>query len=53
MSVCNGNGPAKGIPMVMGGKDKIPPPTIPLWKGSRCVPTMGLDRAVHKVGLDR
>ena len=45
-------GPLVGIPMMMGGKDIGPPPTIPPWKGSGCAPAMGLDGAVNKVGSD-
>ena len=38
------------IPVMMGGKDVGPTPTIPPWKGSGCMPAMGLDGAVNKVG---
>ena len=27
-------GPLEGIPVMMGGKDIGPPPTIPLWNGT-------------------
>ena len=29
-------GQLEGIPMMMGGKDIGPPPTITLWKGFEC-----------------
>ena len=44
--------PVEGIPVMMGGIDTSPLPTIPPWKGSGCAPTMGLDGAVKKVGSD-
>ena len=45
-------GPLEGITMMMGGKDVGPPPTIPLWKGSRYAPSMGIDKVVKKGGSD-
>ena len=45
-------GPLEGIPVMMGGKDIGPMPTIPPWKGSGCMPTMGLDGVINKLGLD-
>ena len=45
-------GPLEGIPVMMGGKDVGPPPTMPPWKGYRCVPVKGIDGVVNKVGLD-
>ena len=45
-------GPLEGIPVMMGDKDVGPFPTTPPSKGSGCVPSVGLDGAVNKVGLD-
>ena len=42
--------PLEGILVMMGGKDVGPLPTIPMWKGSGCMPTMGLDEAIKKLG---
>ena len=44
--------PLVGRPMMMGGRDIVPLPTIPLKKGSGFVPAMGLDGAMNKVGLN-
>ena len=44
--------PVEGIPIMMGGKDIVPPPTIPLWKGYGCTQAMGLEGEMNKVGSD-
>ena len=41
-------GPLARATVTMGGKDVGPLSTIPLCKGSKCTPSMGIDWAVNK-----